>query len=235
MAVVHRGRVRPGPGTCGAGSGRRGSARRRTPADGPPAHETRRKTRSGVLTGASSRRAVVGVGGLAPQGLLGAVDGEVRRRRRTARRASRPGRAGRGPGSRARGYQPFSSAIGWPSARRTRSSRQAAPVGAEVERLGDVGRRLVELDPEQPGRGGQPAPAHVLAERRQVQPALQPRAGDERALAVDPVQQPVGDQALDRLAHRGPRDVVRRHQLALRRDRRVRVRARAPRGRPARR
>ena len=44
---------------------------------------------------------------------------------------------------------------------------------------------------------------------------------DERALAVDPVQQPVGDQALDRLAHGRPGHVVGRHQLALGGDRRV--------------
>ena len=62
--------------TCGAGSGRRGSARRRTPAAGRRPRETRRKTRSGVLSGASSRRAVAASARLAPQRLLGAVDGE---------------------------------------------------------------------------------------------------------------------------------------------------------------
>ena len=103
----------------------RGSARRRTPADGPPAHETRRKTRSGVLTGASRRRAVARRPPR-PTGSARRCRWRVRRRRRTARRASRPGRRRSRSGSGARGYHPFSSAIGWPSARRTRSIRQAA-------------------------------------------------------------------------------------------------------------
>ena len=126
------------------------------------------------------------------------------------------------PGRRSRGYQPFSSAIGWPSARRTRSIRQATPSAPRSSALAtSIGGRSASTPRSRRGRG-EPAPPHVLAERGQVQPALQPGPGDERALAVDPVQQPVGDQALDRLAHGRPGHVVRRHQLALGGDRGVR-------------
>ena len=134
---------------------------------------------------------------------------------RRGRRASRRGPGGRGPGSGASGYQPCSRAIGCPSASRTRSIRHASPErprsSAATTSAGGRSRSM----PSEPRGRRQPAAPHVLAERRQVQHALQPGPGHERALAVDLVEQAVGDQAVDRLADRGPRDAVGRHQLAL--------------------
>ena len=162
------------------------------------------------------------VGGLAPQRLLGAVDGEAVDVRRTARRASRRGRAGRGRAAAAWGYQPFSSAIGWPSASRTRSSRQAwASAPSSSAAATSAGGRSSSTPSSRVDGVSPRRRMSWLNDARCSRLSSRGRA-TKVPLAVDPVQQAVGDQAVDGLAHRRPGHGVRRHQLALGGDRGVR-------------
>ncbi len=155
--------------------------------------------------------------GLAPQGLLGRVDDEVVALGEDG--VERPGQVlGVEVGQQRARVPPLLDrhrlVVGEPDP-------VDAPGGAaraEPERTGDVGRRTLLVDAQQAGGRGEAAPAHVLGERREVEPALDAGAGDEGALALDPLQQPARHQAVDGLADRRPRHVVGGHQLALGRD-----------------
>ncbi len=162
------------------------------------------------------------LGGLAPQGLLGGVDDEA-----VAVGEERVERAGEvlgvEVGEQRTGVPPLLDR----HRLTVREPHAVDPPGGaartEAQRLDDLGRGALLVDEHQARRGVEAAAAHVVGERRQVQPALDAGTGDEGALALDPVEQAARDQAVDRLAHGGARDVVRRHELALRRDGRVRT------------
>ena len=163
------------------------------------------------------------VGGLAPQRLLGAVDGRGRRRRRTARRASRRGRAGPGPGRSDLGYQPFSSAIGWPSASRTRSSCQASASSARGPGPRRPRRAAGPARPRAAGWTGS-SPRRRMSWLNDARCSRLSSRGRATNVPLPWIRcsSPSATRLVDGLAHRRPGHVVRRHQLALGGDRGVR-------------
>ncbi len=229
------GRCRHDPGTCGAGSGRRGSARRRTPAGVPAAPRHGGRRAGGVQRGVQPARQR-GVRRLAPERLLGARRWRARSCRRTARRASRRGPGGPGRGAAASGYQPV-------------LQRDRLPVGqpdpVEPPCLGRRAPRSSAAATSAGGRSRSTPSSRVdgVRPRRRMSWLNDARcrrlSSRGRATKV-PLpwirwSSPSAIRLVDRLAYRRPRDVVRRHQLALGRDRGVRAPARGRPGRPARR
>ncbi|MCO5561366.1 hypothetical protein L7F22_014987 [Adiantum nelumboides] len=91
----------------------------------------------------------------------------------------------------------------------------APAVGPLAERADGLRRSGGERDLEDDRGRGQPEPAHVVVEGREVQAGARGAGGDVGALAADPGQQPVALQLADGGPHRHPAHAVVQAQPAL--------------------
>ena len=84
----------------------------------------------------------------------------------------------------------------------------------DLEGAGDAGTGLLAAGQQRLRLREQPACRHLLGEA--PEPAdVAARLGDEGAAAGDPLEQPLGDERVHRLADRHPGDVELLHELAL--------------------
>ena len=100
---------------------------------------------------------------------------------------------------------------------------QAAPVqhrvaGRDVERPGDAGAGLLDAREERLRLREHAATADLLGEGGEAPGGLG-RLGDERAAAGDALEQALGDERVERLAHRHPGHAEAGDELALGRGR----------------
>ncbi len=89
----------------------------------------------------------------------------------------------------------------------------------DVEGTGDARPRLLDAGEEGLRLREHPAPTDLLGVGRQAPRGLG-RLGDERPAPGDPLQESLGDQGVERLAHRHPGHAEAGDQLALGRRRR---------------
>src|SRR5680860_1290577 len=82
-------------------------------------------------------------------------------------------------------------------------------------RLEYAGPGVLQSPQEGPGRGLHPPPLHLLGVAGQADLDVDPGAGDEGSASRDPLEEPFGDQGVQRLSHRHPGDPEVLHELAL--------------------
>ena len=113
-----------------------------------------------------------------------------------------------------------SKAIGTPSARRIRSTRTTSASASNPSASISSGRAGRDPRRDHARAGDLAPPLHLVAERQEHPgPTVHRPAGDERALAPMPIDEPGVRQLLQRLAHGHPADAEAGAQLRLARQR----------------